>query len=572
MYAHNIIYIHTYVYTYTEYTAFLLSRQYIMSHFNVHTSHPIIPRQEFTDTDTFYASISSQDRNITKNPDSNNFKIELPQDYSDVQSVKLSSAYFPIIDDQFSQTQNNVDLYFRFKPSAAHTSVHSNPINVTGVTLNEALTFAFVSESASQGAYFHIRIQNGKYTVPELANEIQNRMNQEITHHLLQRITGTQPYKMWGVHRFTPANSVKTSDNNKVYYNSKYPSINAAVEAYNVEHNTSFVVPNNTSSPTFSTDSSDSTVTMNITTPELSTHARKCSQINPPILLAWSIDLMKHLEDVHGGSIESTTLGTSMTTDQPDIARITYAKFILTVNEVTDRIHFGSITDDFEIITERDNYYSAPGNEICGCMGKVYIDDMKWGLPIYLGFDGSENTIEYKYLHDLSDVNSASSASSTISGCNDIQETYGARLPTYNHHAKTDPRFQPLKRPLGGFHKSSLFTLVPRFQTDIKGEPYFFMDLDQLNCIDEVAPYKNNQFAQMNNVNTGNPNSAFAKIPMSTIDEVAYTGSRAATKTYNPPLSRLRQLSIRLRFHNGRPVDVGIHQFSFVLEIQCAKR
>ena len=98
------------------------------------------------------------------------------------------------------------------------------------------------------------------------------------------------------------------------------------------------------------------------------------------------------------------------------------------------------------------------------------------------------------------------------------------------------------------------------------------MDLDKLNCIDEVAPYKENEFAQMNNMSTGNPNSAFAKLPLSIQDEVAYSGSQITSKTYNPPLNRLSRLAIRLRFHNGRPVKFGVQPFSFVLEVKCSKQ
>ena len=86
-----------------------------MNNLNVHMNHPLIAHPDKNGSNVQYVSISSQDRNLRKNPDSNDFVINLPQEYRNVESVKLASSYFPIVDDQFSVEQNNVDLCFRFK-------------------------------------------------------------------------------------------------------------------------------------------------------------------------------------------------------------------------------------------------------------------------------------------------------------------------------------------------------------------------------------------------------------------------------------------------------------------------
>ena len=75
-------------------------------------NHPLIAHPDKNGSNVQYVSISSQDRNLRKNPDSNDFVINLPQEYRNVESVKLASSYFPIVDDQFSEEQNNVDLCF----------------------------------------------------------------------------------------------------------------------------------------------------------------------------------------------------------------------------------------------------------------------------------------------------------------------------------------------------------------------------------------------------------------------------------------------------------------------------
>lgn len=563
-----------------------------MSQFNLNRSHPIIPQLTTKETESHYVSISSQDRNLIKNPDSDDFSIELPQEYYNVESVKLASAYFPIVDNQFSTTQNNVDLCFRFTRAL-------NPLDISGVTIQNALSFLFVSETILRGSYFRIRIRDGRYSKYELANEIYNRMNQIVTEKLARRINGTARIREWGDFVFilsyfvnaqvgTDLSPFTTSDNNNIYYNNQFKSLADAIVAFNAKYGTSFDIPN--------FENRAGAVTLDITMSELNTYSQNCSPTEPPILMSWPGALPRQLDEYIDLNNETNT---EFLADQiwdgernldPNWESILKEKFLdsggyqhfkMIVDEVSTRFNLANTVDDFEIITDKENYYSL---EVLNIINNIrddfntyqanldtttfmprqandcanveyYIDDLKWGLPVYLGLDGTEVTEEYKY------------------DTGEFLETKGFYLPTYYYYNKTDSRYQPFKRPeSGGFAHSSIFLLVPKFQLDVKGEPYFFMDLDRLNCIDEVAPYKENEFSEMNNMSTGNPNSAFAKLPLSIQDEVAYSGSQITSKSYDPPLNRLSRLAIRLRFHNGRPVKFGIQPFSFVLEIKCSKQ
>ena len=120
-----------------------------MNNLNLHMNHPLIAQPDKSGKDVQYVSISSQDRNLKKNPDSNDFVINLPQEYKNVESVKLASSYFPIVDDQFSIEQNNVDLCFRFKKTF-------NPLDVSGCTFDDARIFAFISENILNLSLIHI--------------------------------------------------------------------------------------------------------------------------------------------------------------------------------------------------------------------------------------------------------------------------------------------------------------------------------------------------------------------------------------------------------------------------------
>jgi hypothetical protein len=340
---------------------------------------------------------------------------------------------------------------------------------------------------------------------------------------------------------------------------------------------------------------------------ELVAITRECTPLNPPILLAWVPDLFDVLaEGIDFSKTDSPSYkmffagfdkedGVVQITSDRFYSSVEYAasvkqkffdtggyeKFKIVIDEVSTRFNIGNLVDNFEIITDKENYYAVEILNLIREIGRgalstyqsnldtsqfmpkssgycddviFYTDDLKWGLPIYLGLEGFEVTEEFSY------------------DTGEFRETNGIYVPTYYYYDKSSPKYQPFKRLSGGFEEASIFLLVPTYQLDVKGEPYFFMDLDKLNCIDEVAPYKETEFSIINNISTGNPNSAFAKLPLSILDDVAYSGSQATTKTYTPPLDRLRKLSIRLRFHNGRPVNFGVQPFSFVLQITCAKK
>ena len=557
-----------------------------MNNLNLHTNHPLISHPDSTGKDVQYVSISSQDRNLKKNPDSNNFVINLPQEYKNVESVKLASSYFPIVDDQFSVEQNNVDLCFRFKTAF-------NPLDVSGCTFDDARIFAFVSENILNNCYFRIKISDGRYSASQLANEIQNKMNTEITDRIARRLYGTSRIQWWGDYKFeigyfpgaaiqTDASPYVTADNDNVYYNSAiYSTIEDAIDAFNAKHGTS--IPKLNVGDTMSEF-------LDLTGEQINSYALTSTALDPAILMSWKQDINRVLNDYLDGdategslSIQGSTDGYLESSEARKHFRTTegYDHFKVIIDSVTTKFNFANLADEFEIITDKDNYYSI---EVVNIINSIpspedsntyqanldtslflprktndcaevdyYADDLKWGLPVYLGLTGQEVATEYKW------------------DTGEFRSVPGYNLPTYSYYSRNSSNYQPFKRKADGYAQASIFVTVPKFQLDVKGEPYFFMDLDTLNCLDEIIPYKDNTFSNVNNISTGNPNSAFAKLPLSILDDVAYGGSQPMSKNYTPPLNRLSKISIRLRFHNGRPVKFGVQPFSFVLQITTSK-
>jgi hypothetical protein len=100
------------------------------------------------------------------------------------------------------------------------------------------------------------------------------------------------------------------------------------------------------------------------------------------------------------------------------------------------------------------------------------------------------------------------------------------------------------------------------------GEAYMYMEIDGQNCIDETQPYNLSKFTLTTNQTNGIVNSSFAKIAIPTTPLSQWFDRDAVPyKVYNPPAERIRRLKFKLRYHNGRMVNLGVFNYSFMLQI-----
>ena len=108
-------------------------------------SHDLIKREQTYILKRIPVSIHSEDRDISKWPNSNNFEIYLPSIYENIQSIRLIQISFPNKLYIFSNNYNNTLLKFSIKDS--------------DIVYN-----------------YSIYIDEGTYTPDELANEIMNKI------------------------------------------------------------------------------------------------------------------------------------------------------------------------------------------------------------------------------------------------------------------------------------------------------------------------------------------------------------------------------------------------------------
>jgi len=147
-----------------------------MSRFNTSTTYPLIPNAQQYMFEKQYVSIHSEDRNMVKYPNASEFEIELPQDYLNVQGVKLLSGRFPFTLYTFSQAKKNVTMTFKF------TEIYNPGAHAYSDPFQEAIFQTLYNYMDN----FVIVIEDGFYTSPQqMATELTNKFNSSVTDLLL---------------------------------------------------------------------------------------------------------------------------------------------------------------------------------------------------------------------------------------------------------------------------------------------------------------------------------------------------------------------------------------------------
>ena len=130
--------------------------------------HNLIPRNNNYVLNNKLLSIHSEDRDINKWPESNHFEIQLPQTITNVQSIQLVKIHLPGNQYTFSNNQQNTKLSFYVNPN-----LYKNMLLYLALETNKDIAFT-------------ITIREGYYSPVEMANELENLMNQEVTRFLTE--------------------------------------------------------------------------------------------------------------------------------------------------------------------------------------------------------------------------------------------------------------------------------------------------------------------------------------------------------------------------------------------------
>jgi len=145
--------------------------------YNLHTTHPILPDPRENISYRKYVSVHSEDRDVTKHPNSAEFDIEMPEDITNVVSIRLSDWTFPSNYSTFSAFNSNIAMTFKIM----------TPYNPGEHSYNEELVDAvFACLFLSRDQNYSIEIEEGFYNPDQMVNELTNKFNEAVTRRIQQ--------------------------------------------------------------------------------------------------------------------------------------------------------------------------------------------------------------------------------------------------------------------------------------------------------------------------------------------------------------------------------------------------
>lgn len=219
-----------------------------------------------------------------------------------------------------------------------------------------------------------------------------------------------------------------------------------------------------------------------------------------------------------------------------------YNQFVIVYNLVSQKIWFGNKSSVF-LLTNSTQLKKDTLTENYTCGGKQQVPDFsEWGLPGNLGLSRCDTT-------------------SIENAGEPVRFYYGSVEPGDNGYwLLPDPALP----------NATVSYLECPFKINLMGPSCFYMEIPQLNCIDETQPFNVSPFTMKTNQTNGITNSSFAKIDVtSTPLSQFYSRDAHPYKFFIPPIERIRKLNIRFRYHNGQLVDFGVFNYSFMLEFTC---
>ena len=159
---------------------------------NTNQNHPLQQNSQNFLEYKKYVSIHSEDRDVLAYPNSAEFEIELPEDVTNISTMKLVSWAFPANYDTFSVLNSNIKMLFRI------TKVYNYPLYYPLITdnMDYYIYQALTDYNNNFDGKFIVIIDEGFYNPTQLVTELQNKFNKAVTeiielyldkHHPLQK-------------------------------------------------------------------------------------------------------------------------------------------------------------------------------------------------------------------------------------------------------------------------------------------------------------------------------------------------------------------------------------------------
>ena len=141
---------------------------------NTNQNHPLQQNSQNFLSYKKYVSIHSEDRDAISYPNSSEFEIELPEDITNISTMKLVDWSFPSNYDTFSVLNSNITMIFKF------TSLYEPPNKIT-YPLESAIYEALKDYNGN----YIVTIEEGFYNPTQLTTELTNKFNESVTKQII---------------------------------------------------------------------------------------------------------------------------------------------------------------------------------------------------------------------------------------------------------------------------------------------------------------------------------------------------------------------------------------------------
>ena len=405
-----------------------------------------------------YVTINSEDRNVLKYPSSSDFDIDLPQDYSDVQSIDVVDWCFPANYSTFSLKNGNIIITFKFD------DVY-NPLGACYTDSSDAENETLIREAliAVPDLELVVIITQGSYSPSELANELTARFNYAVTEYIY-----------------------------------KFYSLNNNLRAIAGE---------------IQTDS----------------------------------DKYSYGSLVSDPNITFGTLGSEFIRTEKAV----YDEFKIVYNDVSQKLYFGNKSSQFTIIPSSQividsnvgNYQTTDG---------VLRDFTNWSLGSYLGFsrenETAETGIEYQAKHPSDNI---------------FVIRLNQYVPRFFYQSDQEDQGYWLLPTKPG---AEAYVLAPPCKINIFGKRHMYIGIKGFNTIDMTSPFTPSNYAMNTNEGGSRVNIALTKVPIPMVPIGQwYDKNLYIPKIYDPPIKRIKKLSLTIRYSDGSVPDFEIQGFSLTI-------
>ena len=148
---------------------------------NTNQNHPLQQNSQNFLSYKKYVSIHSEDRDAISYPNSSEFEIELPEDITNISTMKLVDWSFPSNYNTFSVLNSNITMMFKF------INLYNPNIN----NVNNPLENAIYQALNNCNNNYIVTIEEGFYNPTQLATELTNKFNEAVTNLIVSYLTNT---------------------------------------------------------------------------------------------------------------------------------------------------------------------------------------------------------------------------------------------------------------------------------------------------------------------------------------------------------------------------------------------